>query len=390
MQLFPGNLMGNSVPGNSASGKWVVALCALLVLAACGGPEPEPAPPASRPVKIFTVEGIQGDALRSFPGNIDASQRAELAFRVGGQLKELLVREGDLVKQGQVLARLDPTDFEIVVQDREATYQKDARNFERAKELIKDGNISKFDYDRMEAAEKSSLAALAQARQDLEYTELKAPFSGRIARRDVDNFEDVLAKQTIFRLQNVEMLDVKINLPESVIRTFSNQSDTAVRLDTQDAKVMATARFEGRPDASFPLRIKEVATKADPQTQTFRVTFRMPAPSEFTVLPGMTANVLVDFSRLVSTEAVKWVPVTAVQADAGLEPRVWVLDAETMTVSSQPVKIGRMSGHQIEVRSGLSGGEEIVSVGAAYLAEGMKVTRMARTEQAVPRADDPA
>jgi len=83
------------------------------------------------------------------------------------------------------------------------------------------------------------------------------------------------------------------------------------------------------------------------------------------------------------------VPVRAVQADSGLEPRVWVLDPQSMTVSSQKVTIGRMSADMIEVTSGLAGGEEIVAVGAPYLAEGMKVTRMAQTEQAVPRAGDP-
>ena len=79
----------------------------------------------------------------------------------------------------------------------------------------------------------------------------------------------------------------------------------------------------------------------------------------------------------------------AVQADNGLEPRVWVLDPASMTVSSRAVEVGRMSGRSIQVTSGLDGGEEIVSVGAPYLAEGMRVTRMKMTEQAEPRADDP-
>ena len=75
--------------------------------------------------------------------------------------------------------------------------------------------------------------------------------------------------------------------------------------------------------------------------------------------------------------------------DSGLDPRVWVLDKESMTVSALPVKIGRMVDREIEVVEGLKGGEEIVAVGAPYLAEGMQVTRMAQSEQAVPRADDP-
>ena len=76
------------------------------MLTACGGGN-EPLPPSpTRPVKIFVVSGGAQDAMRTFPGRIDAAQRAELAFRVPGQLQEILVKEGDLVTEGQVIARL--------------------------------------------------------------------------------------------------------------------------------------------------------------------------------------------------------------------------------------------------------------------------------------------
>ena len=369
----------------------IISGVVLAGLAACGGEQQAATEPASRPVKIFVVEGGEVDAVRSFPGKVDASQRAELAFRVSGKLQEVLVKEGDLVEEGQVLARLDPTDYELVLEDRQARFDNTERNFKRARELVKDGNISRLDFDRMEAEYRSATAALSQASKDLEYTVLVAPFRGRIAQRDVENFEEVLAKRTVIWLQNINQLDVVINLPESVVRSIRGgaSSDGGEGEGHTKPAVRATARFDGRDEETFTLRPKEVATKADPQTQTFRATFTMAAPTTFTVLPGMTATVLLDLSELVIQDSVRWVPVRAVQADAGLEPRVWVLDPVTMTVSSRAVSIGRMSGSMIEIIDGLDGGEEIVAVGAPYLAEGMRVTRMAETEQAVPRAGDP-
>ena len=360
-------------------------------LVGCGRDEPELPPPSSRPVKLFTVGGGSNEAVRTFPGRVDATQRAELAFRVGGQLQELRVKEGDLVKQGQVLARLDPTDYRIVLEDRQANFDNAERNFERGKELIVDGNISRLDYDTMEANYRTASAALTAAQQDLEYTVLTAPFEGRIARRNVENFEEVLARQTVIWLQNINELDVIIDLPESVVRSVRGSAQREGDIGTSETAgtVRATANFEGRSGREFNLRVKELATKADDQTQTFRATFTMDAPTEFNVLPGMTANVKIDLSAVVDKDAVKWVPVRAVQADSGLEPRVWVLDPATMTVNSRSVEVGRMSGRSIQVVEGLNGGEEIVSVGAPYLAEGMKVTRMRLTEQAKPRADDP-
>ena len=192
-------------------------------------------------------------------------------------------------------------------------------------------------------------------------------------------------------LQNIEVLDVIINLPESVVRSVRGEAgpDTDLRRGETAGSVRAFAQFDGRGGRDYPLRPKEIATKADDQTQTFRATFTMDAPEEFNVLPGMTATVLLDLTGVVDRDAVKWVPARAVQGDSGLEPRVWVLDEASMTVSARPVEIGRMSGRSIEIVSGLEGGEEVVAVGAPYLAEGMKVTRMPLTEQAEPRADDP-
>jgi RND family efflux transporter MFP subunit len=207
----------------------------------------------------------------------------------------------------------------------------------------------------------------------------------------VENFEEIQAKQAIFQLQNVDQLDVAIDLSENLVRSLRRAEKAGAASESEAASVVeAYASFEGKEADKFPLKIKEVSTKADTQTQTFRVTFTMPQPKGFAVLPGMTANVFLDLSRVTSTDTAKWVPIGAVVADSGLDAQIWVLDGKTMTVSARPVKIGRMSGANIEVNSGLTGGEEIVSVGAAYLAEGMQVSRMILTEQAEPRADDPS
>ncbi len=372
--------------------KWTGFAGILFGLVACGGGEPQVAAPTSRPVKIFVVEGGQADTERTFPGRVDASQRAELSFRVAGQLQEIAVKEGDLVQRGQVLARLDPTDYKIVLEDRQASYDNAERNFKRGKELVGAGNISRLDFDRMEAQYRSASAALSLARQNLEYTVLTAPFRGRIARRWVENFEEIVPRQTIFSLQNIDQLDIIIDLPESVVRGVRGgaRQEDSLASGQASSTIHATATFEGQSDASFVLTPREVATKADDQTQTFRATFTMAAPTQFNVLPGMTATVKLDLSGMMDSPQVKWVPVRAVQADSGLQPRVWVLDGQSMTVSSRPVQIGRLSGGMVEVTDGLVGGEEIVAVGAPYLAEGMRVTRMAESEQAVPRSDDPA
>jgi len=371
--------------------KCAVACLLLSTLAACADKDDSAAPPSTRPVKTFIVEGGSAEGLRTFPGRVDASQRAELSFRVPGRLQEILVKEGDMVEKGQILAQLDAADYALVYEDKKATFDNTQANFERGKELVADGNISRMDYDRMEANFRSASAALSQAEKDLEYAVLKSPFRGRVAQRKVENFEEVQAKQTVFSLQNTSQLDIIIDVPESVVRMVRKISDLERSIDSnQDMQqTHAFAVFGGHSDERFVLSPKEIATKANEQTQTFRATFTMDSPDNFTVLPGMTTTVLLDLSHLIASDGlVKRVPVRAVQGDSSLKPRVWLLDPQTMQVSAREVTIGRMTGDSIEVIEGLDGGEEIVAVGAPYLAEGMTVSRMAVTEQAIPRSDD--
>ncbi|WP_299496719.1 efflux RND transporter periplasmic adaptor subunit [uncultured Shewanella sp.] len=358
-------------------------LIMVLSVSACDKQISAPIAPVIRPVKLFTVKMSEAGAIRHFPGRVEASQQADLAFRVSGTLHHIAVKEGDMVSQNQILAELDDTDFKIAVQDKQASFDKTQRNFERAKELITSGYISKMDYDRMESDAKKDKAALVNAEQQLDYTQLRAPFSGQIARRFVDNFEEVAAKEAIFALQGVNSLDVVINIPESIVRNLQ-----ASEVENRKQGMAVYAEFEGQKEHHFPLQTKEIATKADPDTQTFQVRFTMPSPKAFTVLPGMTVNVVIDFSKFTQSKPVYWLPASAVVADPVLDSRVWVLDPATMTVSSQAVKIGRMRGDEIQVTQGVTANEEVVAVGATYLAEGMKVSRMAQTEQAVPREDD--
>ena len=355
----------------------------LLFLSGCAEEAPVEEPAVVRPVKTVLIDAPESGGIRNFPARIDANRKAELSFRVPGKVQELLVKEGDEVVEDQDVARLDPTDYEIVVNDREATYSNSKKNFDRAKDLIEKGHISQMDYDRLEAEFKNADAALKTARQDLRYTKLQAPFSGVIAKRHIERFEEVIAKQTVLSLQDTSLLEVKMDVPESMVRSIRSSAEGRAE---RRAAVKVTASFDGLPGRQFPLTFKEVATKADPQTQTFQITFTMEPVSGATVLPGMTANVTLDLSAIAdSEEQVFTVPVSSVVGDYKLDPRVWVVDQASMTVNPRSVKVGRMWGDNIQVSEGLEPGDLLVTAGVPFLVEGMKITLLPDLEQAEPR-----
>ncbi len=352
-----------------------------LLLVGCSQGEEPAAVETPRPVKTVVVEAPEAGGVRRFPARIDALNKAELSFRVPGTIQELPVKEGDRVEEGQLLAALDPTDFEIAVKDAQASFDRADSDYKRAQELVKKDFISRSDFDAKEAQFKNAQAALEQAKQDLSYTKLTASFPATVAKRYVQRFEEVQAKQPVLAVHDSSQLEVKIDVPENVIlRLRPPGSDRP-----QTGRVPVTASFDNRPGKEFDLTMREVATRADPATQTFQVTFTMPAPKDFLVLPGMTATVTADFSKVAVSDSVFYLPAAAVTADESLGPFVWVVGEKQMRVHKTPVKVGRLVGWSIEIKGGLEPGSRVVTAGVGYLAEGMKVRLLPEREEAEPR-----
>jgi len=362
----------------------ILWVCGLL--AACGQTDQTGQQEVARPVKTLLIGSGTAGGIRKFPGVVDANKKADLAFRVSGKVAKLLVKEGDKVASGQVLAALDPTDFKLVVNDKQASFNRARADYNRAKKLVAKGHISRMDYDRLEADYKSRLADLERAKRDLSYTILKAPFKGEIAQRFIENYEEVRAKIKVFTLADNSTLEVKINVPENIMLRVKSRKQ-----GSQHKPVPVLAAFDAVPGKRFPLIFKEVATRADAKTQTFLVTYTMPAPDELRVLPGMTVNVIADLSKHLDKGAgheVFYLPITAVSGTADLNSQVWMVDEKTMRVHPLPVKLGAMKGNTVEVQEGLQGGERIVTAGARFMADGMLVTLLKQSEQAEPRAED--
>ncbi|MCM8856439.1 MAG: efflux RND transporter periplasmic adaptor subunit [Candidatus Thiodiazotropha sp.] len=356
-----------------------------LILMGCEKPQPLQLADIVRPVKTYLIETADSGGVRSFPARIDAGRKAELSFRVSGKVNTLSVKEGDRVEKGQQLATLDTTDYRITFNDRKASLDNAKKNFTRAKELIVKGNISKMDFDRLEAEFKSAQSALESAQQNLKYTKLSAPFKGIIAKRHIENFEEIQAKQIVLDLQDITQLEVKFDIPESQLRELQPEGDMP---DSRRTQIPVKVTFSDLPGKSYPLTYREVSTKADTKTQTFQVTYTMDKTDDVTILPGMTATAIVDLSEFLSTGIRHTVPAQAIIGDYKLDPKAWVIDEQSMTVKSRSVKVGRLLGNHIEVLEGLEPGERIVTAGAPFVVENMPIKLMPDQEQAEPRTED--
>jgi RND family efflux transporter MFP subunit len=359
-------------------------LALTVVLVGCSKGEEPVTAETPRPVKTVVVESPESGGVRRFPARIDALNKAELAFRVPGTIQELPVKEGDRVEKGQLLVALDPTDYEIAVKNAQATFDRAENDYKRAQELVKDGFISRSDFDAKEAQFKNAQAVLEQSKQDLSYTKLTASFPATVAARYVQRFEEVQAKQPVLAVHDSAQLEVKVDVPEGVLLRI-RPPETG---EPRSARTQVTAGFDNRPGKQFDLTLREVATRADPKTQTFQMTFTMPAPEDFIVLPGMTATVTADLGSVAASDSVFFLPATAVTADESLAPFVWVVDEAEMRVHRNPVEVGRLTGWSIEITGGLEPGARVVTAGVGYLGEGMEVRLLPEREEAEPRPDE--
>jgi membrane fusion protein, multidrug efflux system len=205
------------------------------------------------------------------------------------------------------------------------------------------GAVSAADIDRkregLHATEgriRSLEAEVEDAQNKLRHTELRAPFTGLVARRLVDNFQEIQPTQPVLALEDISQVELLIDVPENVMATADAQGD--------DHGVSFSAQFPAAPEKDFPLELQEYATRADPATQTYQVVLKMAQPEGLNVITGMTATVTVAFDEQTASHQGTRVPAIAVVADPDGAGYVWVVDTATMLVHKRQVKIGAVAG----------------------------------------------
>jgi len=325
-----------------------------------------------RPVKLLTVEGKGSSKVIKYPGRVRASERVDLAFQVAGPLIELPVTEGQNVKKGEIVARILPRDFETEIAKAKARALDAEQQYLRYRDLYVKKQVSKADFDKYKSQADIARARQKEAEDTLSDTYLRAPFTGVIAKRYVENFEDVQAKAPIVSIQDISEVEVLIDVPESVMITLK-----------QEGKKIAVAEFAAAPGKQYPLTLKEFSTEADPRTLTYQVTLLMTQPEDITVLPGMTANVIgtTETDQTEVTTSIITIPAAAVFADETGSSHVWTVNRETMTVNSRQVETGSLTGAaDISIISGIEPGETIAVTGVTQLRENMKVSDLAEQE----------
>ena len=326
-----------------------------------------------RAVKILTVgvQGIQSGA--EFAGEVRARVESRLGFRVAGKIVQRPVEVGQRVKAGQLLAQLDAQDFRLAADAAKAQVAAAATNrnlaeadYKRFKELKDQNFISGAEVERRDTTLKAAQAQLEQAQAQLSaqrnqagYTNLVADVSGIVTAVEAEAGQVVGAGTPVVRIAQDGPRDVVFSVPEDRVGMIKPGAVVDVRSWSAGSNRQGTVR--------------EVAATADPITRTYQVKVSLDIKDATAAPPlGATVYVIPQVFTRANVQVIK-LPTSALKQD-GKTTAVWVLDATSMTLKSQPVEIATADGNEAVISNGLLPGMQVVSAGVHVLQAGQKVT----------------
>lgn len=337
-----------------------ISRCLFLVVAlatiSCGNESSRNTTP--RKVKYESAVLVDESVEQSsFAGKVVAASDLSLGFRVAGIINNMPIADGEFVRKGEVVARLDSRDYKLQLSATQAEYDAIKAEADRVIELYNDQSISANTYDKATNGLRAITAKLEAHRNALADCELRAPIDGYIVKSNFGRGEAVAAGTPVVSMISSAAPQITIDIPvQNYIKSSSFES--------------ATAFFELYDGDQFCLKLIGISPKGN-LNQLYRATFEI-EPNENGVLPAVGMSAIVDINyKNDKTETVD-IPFSAVVESDG-DSSVWVVVDNR--VSSRSVKIEQiLHSGRCTVVSGIDAGEVVVVAGVHSLKEGQEVS----------------
>ena len=328
----------------------------ILLMCACGNSQTKQ-DRGKATVQADTVKSYQGELSIIYPGKIKVASEVKLSFRVAGPIRAVLPEVGAFVKKGELIAEIDPRDYEIQLSATEAEYNQVKEEAGRVIELYKRGSVPANDYDKAVSGLKQITAKYNAHKNALADTRLTAPFDGYIQKKYYDSHETVAAGYPVVSMINSNYFDVDIDIPSSdfvrqgLFKSFSCTIDVF-------------------PGQVFPLELIEITRKAN-LNQLYRMRLRLKPVPGVDIAAGMSVNVTIEYNP--NEEVLTVIPLSAMFEENGASA-VWVYNPKTQSVTKRVIQLSRLlKTGELIVSEGLAAGEIVVSAGVHSLKEGMSV-----------------
>ena len=335
--------------------KNVFLIALLSLLAACQhGQNKEILKERNNPIKVTTktVEPVKDNTQLRYSGTIEPSQSVALMFKSAGTVENVYVEEGDFVRKGQPLATVNKTTSQNLYNASKASYDQAKDAYDRLKNVYDKGSLTEIKWVEMETKLKQAESQMLIMRSSLDDCTLRAPDNGMIGRRDVEPGQSAVAISAPFVLVKIDKILVKISVPENEISKISKG-------------MKASFSLSALGDQTFNGTVSKAGIVADRISRTYDVKILADNTGN-KIKPGMVCDVILNLNR----ETVSLVvPYKAVSKDSDGKAFVFVVSPDGTRVIKQNITVGNYRESGIEVLSGLTPGQVIVSAGCEKLSD---------------------
>ena len=321
-----------------------------------------------RPVKVMTLKQPQHTIDISFPAHLEPIQQAKLAFRVPGTITDILVKEGQNINKGDLIAQLDPHDFNVVVTEWQARYAEAMALLAQAKSeqsrvlaASSHDALARVDLDRANTAVTRAKAGVkvaeqrVRAAQDaLRYSKLKAPYDGIIASLNKEAYEQAMPGFSIAEIYGQQGYQVSFDVPETIAKQMK-------------PGLTGFVRFNQEKDTHYPVSISEVAQASSLLAKTYRITASLQKTPAY-AWPDLTTEITLQMSS--ASEAGYSLPANAV---GGKNSGSWVMRVKDGRAQKQDIDIIGFDGELIRIEGDLKPGDTVITGGTSFVQDGQEV-----------------
>lgn len=340
------------------TGSYIIALFVIVSsMASCG--QKETSQEEAPFVDVTAVKGVGEVDATTFTGKTKSASEVNLAFRVAGQIERVLVKEGDFVRQGQVVAVMDARDYQVQLAATQAEYEQVKADAERVMALYAEGNTTASNNDKARYGLQQITQKLANHRNQLSDTQLRSTISGYVQTKFHESGETVSAGMPVVSVFGSGDTEVEIKISASDFAHI-------------DKFIDFSCRFDVTGDEVFPLTVIRVSQEAN-TSQLYAVRLKFTGEiNHKKITPGMTTMVYAHVSDSEAAGIIS-VPSSAVMNEKG-KTQVFVYDTKAGVVKARPVTVTSVNRDgTMLVDSGLKSGESVVVSGVHHIKDGQKV-----------------
>jgi membrane fusion protein, multidrug efflux system len=305
------------------------------------------------PVEVSEVKDGPINTFLETTATLEAQNQATLVARREGPLVQVAAEEGQWVKTGEILARLDDREATLAVDRATLALDVAKRESERAESLGSQGFMSDKEHDDLVLKRRTAEVDLEQARYDLGLTRIVAPFAGRVVERSIHLGETLTPGKACFTIVDFDPVRARLYFPERDLPAIKVGQQALVTMDSQ-------------PGKTFDARVTLVNPVVDQANGTFKVTLELPNPGG-SLRPGAFARVRLKTGSFASALLL---PRRGVLSEDGED---YVFVARGDSAVRVPVKLGAVENETAQITAGLARGERVVTVGQGGLKHGSKI-----------------